>query len=394
MSAIRYSRVSGASKVFFAFVFFLVTLVLAGLFSAHFMDVNGHHVTGMSNKVVWGLPHVFAIFLIVGASGSLNIASIGSVFAKDSYKALGRLSALISIAFLVGGLSILVLDLGRPDRLIIAMTHFNFKSIFAWNIFLYVGFIFIAIVYLCFMFQANLAKHLKQVGMFAFGWRFVLTSGTGSIFGFLVARKAYDTAILAPLFIVLSLVIGTAIFVLIHTAIVYFDKRGLCVETIKRLTRLLAIFLGLLLYMDIIQHISFSYATERHGVEWFVLSEGGLYSTVFWLGQILLGILLPLILFLAPYFSSVRFMLIGCGMVLMGGFSQLYVLIIGGQAYPIDIFPGYSVNSGFFSDHVASYMPTYPELLLGIGGLALSIMLIIVVIRILPFVEDRSTSSF
>ena len=36
----------------------------------------------MNNQIVWGLPHVFAIFLIVAASGVLNVASIGSVFGK------------------------------------------------------------------------------------------------------------------------------------------------------------------------------------------------------------------------------------------------------------------------------------------------------------------------
>ena len=41
------------------------------------MEEHGHIVTGMTNQVVWGLPHVFAIFLIVAASGALNVASIG-----------------------------------------------------------------------------------------------------------------------------------------------------------------------------------------------------------------------------------------------------------------------------------------------------------------------------
>ena len=48
--------------------------------AAYHMEHSGHWVTGMSNQVVWGLPHVFAIFLIVAASGALNVASIGSVF--------------------------------------------------------------------------------------------------------------------------------------------------------------------------------------------------------------------------------------------------------------------------------------------------------------------------
>ena len=34
---------------------------------------------------------------------------------------------------------VLMLDLGRPDRLIVAATHYNFTSVFAWNVFLYSG---------------------------------------------------------------------------------------------------------------------------------------------------------------------------------------------------------------------------------------------------------------
>jgi molybdopterin-containing oxidoreductase family membrane subunit len=55
---------------------------------------------------------------------------------------------LLAIAFLIAGLIILVLDLGKPDRLIVAMTTYNFKSIFAWNIFLYSGFAVVLAAYI------------------------------------------------------------------------------------------------------------------------------------------------------------------------------------------------------------------------------------------------------
>ena len=62
-------------------------LTLLGLGAAHFMEEHGHIVTGMNNQVVWGLPHVFAIFMIVAASGVLNVASIGSVFGAADLQA-------------------------------------------------------------------------------------------------------------------------------------------------------------------------------------------------------------------------------------------------------------------------------------------------------------------
>ncbi|MEW6706561.1 MAG: NrfD/PsrC family molybdoenzyme membrane anchor subunit, partial [Pseudomonadota bacterium] len=190
----------------------LGAVLAAGLAAALYMEHHGHIVTGMDNRIVWGLPHVFAVFLIVAASGALNTASIASVFGKAEYKPLAPLSALLAIALLVGGLAVLLLDLGRPDRLIVAMTHYNFRSIFAWNVFLYTGFLALAAAYLWTMLERRMNVHSARVGLAAFAWRIALTTGTGSIFGFLVARHSFDSALLAPAFVVLSLSYGTALY--------------------------------------------------------------------------------------------------------------------------------------------------------------------------------------
>ena len=218
MKPITYSEIQGNSNRFYALAALLVVFMLLALGSAYYMEHYGHFVTGMNNQIVWGMPHVFAIFLIVAASGALNVASIGTVFSKAVYKPLGRLSGLLAVALLVGGLIVLVLDLGRPDRLIVAMTKYNFKSIFAWNIFLYVGFMVIVAAYLWLQMERRMNRFAKSAGMVAFIWRLVLTTGTGSIFGFLVAREAYDSAIMAPLFIAMSLSFGLAAYILVLLA--------------------------------------------------------------------------------------------------------------------------------------------------------------------------------
>ena len=76
----RYSALKVSSPQYWLMLGLLAILIFAGLAASHHMEVEGHHVSGMSNQIVWGLPHVFAIFLIVAASGALNIASISSVF--------------------------------------------------------------------------------------------------------------------------------------------------------------------------------------------------------------------------------------------------------------------------------------------------------------------------
>ena len=217
-TALNYRETEGKSTGFWVLLGGLGAIILLALAAVLHMEHSGHYVTGMSNQIVWGMPHVFAIFLIVAASGALNVASIGTVFGKPLYKPLGRLSGLLAIALLLGGLMVLVLDLGHPDRLIVAMTYYNFKSIFAWNIILYNGFLVITVVYLWFMMERKMNKHYPAAGFVAFIWRLILTTGTGSIFGWLVARQAYDAALMAPMFVIMSFAYGLAVFILVLMA--------------------------------------------------------------------------------------------------------------------------------------------------------------------------------
>jgi molybdopterin-containing oxidoreductase family membrane subunit len=65
--------------------------------------------------------------------------------------------------------------------------------------------------------------------------------------------------------------------------------------------------------------------------------------------------------------------------------AQLYVIIIGGQAYPINLFPGMEVSSSFYDGIVASYSPSLPEFLLGLGGVGVTLLLLTIAIAALKF---------
>jgi Ni/Fe-hydrogenase subunit HybB-like protein len=367
---------------------------LFGLVAAYYMETNGHHVTGMNNQIVWGMPHVFAVFLIVAASGALNVASISSVFGKTAYKPLARLSGLVAIALLVGGLAVLVLDLGRPDRLIVAMTTYNFKSIFAWNIFLYIGFLAVVAVYLWMMMERRMNRFSQTVGVVAFIWRLALTTGTGSIFGFLVARQSYDAAVFAPLFIAMSFALGLAVFILVLAVSCAADNRDLGDYIISKLGRLLGVFVAAVLYFVIVQHLTNLYAAEHYGVERFILLEGGAITTLFWMGQIALGGLLPLALLFHPALNKSRSNIYAAaGLVIFGGLAQIYVIIIGGQSYPLVLFPGMEVKSSFFDGVVHTYLPSLPELILGIGGMAIAGLIIMIGMKVLRFLPQSLADS-
>ena len=394
MSKIEYTSLEGKSPAYFALLGGLGLMALVGVLSAWYMEHNGHHVTGMTNQIVWGMPHVFAIFLIVAASGALNVASIASVFRKKMYEPMARLSALLAIALLAGGLVVLLLDLGRPDRLIIAMTYYNFKSIFAWNIILYTGFFGFVGAYLWTMMDHGVYKYKPYAGFSAFVWRLILTTGTGSIFGFLVARSAYDAAIMAPMFIIMSFSFGLAIFLLVLMATYKWNNMELGDAVLNRLRNLLGVFVAGVLYFTVVHHLTNLYATQHHGVEKFLLLEGGIYTNVFWLGEILIGGIIPLILIYAPGVKNCRTTLgLICSLIIIGGFAKIYTILIAGQAYPLEIFPGYEVSSSFYDGVVNSYTPSLPEILLGLGGIAMTFFIVVFALKVLRFLPASLADS-
>jgi len=390
MARIAYQKFDDHSLVFWGLLALNSMVILAGLGAAFFMEHSGHIVTGMTNQIVWGLPHVFAVFLIVAASGALNVASVSSVFNRPEYKPYARLSGLLAIALLVGGLAVLVLDLGRPERLIVAMTTYNFKSIFAWNIFLYVGFVAIVAAYLFAMMDRRASRSSllgKAIGGIAFVWRLILTTGTGSIFGWLVAREAYNAAIMAPLFIADSLLFGLAFTVLVLVILAPQMRQDLLTDEMGAKFRgLLAIFSLTVLYFTAVQHLTNLYASEHYGIERFLLLKGGIFTSTFWVGQIFLGSVLPLAILAAPRFSHSRVAItIASVLFLIGGLAQMYVIIIGGQAYPLNLFPGMEVTSSFHDGQLASYRASLPEILLGLSGVSMAMLVTGIAVKLLPF---------
>lgn len=370
-------------------------VTLAGLLAAHTMEVHGHAITGMTNQVVWGLPHVFAIFMIVAASGVLNVASIGSVFGQSAYKPRAPLSGLLSLALLAGGLMVLMLDLGRPDRVIVAATHYNFKSVFAWNVFLYSGMAAIVGIYLWTMFERRMNRYSRAAGIAALVWRFALTTGTGSIFSFLVARQAYQSAVLAPLFIVLSFAWGLAVFLIVQSAMYAWNGQALPEAVRSRMARLLGVFIAAALYLVVVYHLTNLYFAKQSAFEAFILlGRGdplGVFPALFWGGYVLLGALLPMALLFHPRGVGPNAVLMASAMVVAGAFALLFVFIVGGQSFPLEIFPGHEVTSSFADGQVELYVPRGPEWLLGIGGLGAAFVLTLIGVRaldVLPHDEE------
>jgi molybdopterin-containing oxidoreductase family membrane subunit len=195
---------------------------------------------------------------------------------------------------------------------------------------------------------------------------------------------------MAPMFIIMSFAYGLALYLLVLMFAFNTDERPLGDVLLRRLKNLLGVFVAAIFYFTLVYHLTNLYGTENHEFEAFILRDGGVYTWTFWLGWVLLGMLVPMGILFHPALGMQRgAIVIAALLVVLGGLSAIYVIVIGGQAFPLSMFPGYTVLESGYYDGVGGlarhYAPTLPEVLLGLGGFALALLATFVAVRMLQF---------
>ena len=157
----------------------------------------------------------------------------------------------------------------------------------------------------------------------------------------------------------------------------------------QRLGRLLALFVAVSFYFAAVTHAFNLYAAPTRALERFLLFQGGLYTTLFWIGQVLLGTITPLLLVYRgqPIAAAAA--------VALGALATLYLYVIVSQAYPQPVWPGLQVTSAWGDGEVASYVPSAAEFFLGLGGVAVALAALLagcLLFRIVPIDLARAAA--
>jgi molybdopterin-containing oxidoreductase family membrane subunit len=194
---------------------------------------------------------------------------------------------------------------------------------------------------------------------------------------------------MAPMFVIMSFAYGLAAFLLVQTAMFWWNGIKLDERILVRMKNLLAVFIAASMYFTIVFHLTNLYFAKQWEYERFILLEGGIYTTLFWVGQVLIGYLVPLALLFSPGSrKSVVTVMLAAFLAIVGGHVQMYVTIVGGQAFPLDLFPGFAESSSFFDGVVHSYSPSGWEWLLGMGGLGIAFLATTVAVRVFKFLPQ------
>jgi len=365
---LRFEKIEGKSLLYrFLMVTFAVFAVV-GLFATFYIMEKGLWVTGMHNRVPWGLQIVMAVYYIGLSAGSLVISGLYGVFGKQEYKPFARIAVYIAMLFLIAGLLSILTDQGRMDRVFVEpFVYFNLQSMFSINPILYIGHILICIVYLWALFTER-KRLTKVIATTAFVWAFCVHSGTGAIFGF-GARVLYESPLLPAAFVAAAMASGTALMILVIVILFKLTKRYLDDRLIFWLGRLLAVCILVAGYFLFVENAYRVYVVELRKAAMYYLF-GGLHSVLFWFGLIFMGCVVPMfILFLRRTGRSIRWIVFASILVILGVLCERYVIVLPGLTHPPELFPGMEIVESVVTEGIATYSISFLEVLQALGVL-------------------------
>src|ERR1039458_7675981 len=162
---------------------FLCSVILNGLFFYFKQLKYGLSVTGMGDIVSWGIYiSNFVFFVAISLVGSL-ITAVLYLLNVNWRSPLTRIAEIIAVAAIVFAGLIIIVDMGRPDRILNMFIYGRIQSPIVWDVIVIMTYMIISILLLYFPLLPGIAfcrDHLKDIPKWqknmykwlSLGWKF------------------------------------------------------------------------------------------------------------------------------------------------------------------------------------------------------------------------------
>lgn len=348
--------------------------------------VRGHKVMGTTSEMPWGVLIATYVFFVASASGLCIVSSLGHVWGFKLFEPLAKKATFLAVVMLVVGFSVIASELERPFRLVLyAVISPNPTSPIWWMGALYGVYLALLLLELYFLIVEDHHK-ARVAGTVSFFAAIAAQSNLGAVFGLSHGRPAWYGAFPPLQFIVLAMVSGAALLVLLVYLEDVFTSAdgGLKPQNVKMfdgLRQLLALFLALSAFFTVWKTITFMNGGHAHLSEVMQASLTGPFFVSFWLFEIFLGVVVPLVLLLGSKRTSVRAVALAAALPLLGIFVMRFNFVISGQMLSLRplVGPGGEtmVYQPPFKGSAAGLLPYTPsivEVLIVLGAIAAAVL--------------------
>lgn len=317
----------------------LALISVIGLsFGAHSLLVGHDHTFGTSREVPWGLlisPYVFFACL---STGLCIVSSLGQVFRIGIFQAIIPRTVFLAIATMATGLMCITLELENPWRVgLNALLSPHPSSNIWWKTTIYS----LYLIFMLFNFLALIVKNEKRARLFAIIALVTVTMGNlnmNSDMAILGARGFWSENYMPLYFLSLSTVTGCAAILLFSWLGRIFKGQitdtNLEDKALKATGRLFMVLLLGILYFTGVKVMGGFYPTFTKNPEAMHLLVQGGFALNFWIGEVALAVLLPLLLILVTSGKNIPLLALAGISCLIGTFVLFYDLVIVGQLIP------------------------------------------------------------
>jgi len=398
------------------FWFFILLMFLGvGLWGWFIQIDKGLGVTGMRDYISWGLYIANFVFFVAVSLVGLLISSVLQLLKFSWGKTISRAAEQIAIATVALAGIIIVMDMGRPDRLLNVFIHGRFASPIVWDLTVVSTYLAISVLLFYLPLIPDLAIMRDRMGskipkwklnlyrFLALGWKgnaqqfktiyhsvrvlMILIIPVGlsihTVTSWLFAatlRPGWDSTIFGPYFVIGAFVAGSAALIILMY--VYRLRYGLkdYFEDLHfdRMGKLLVLVCLVYLYFNINEFLVPAYKMKSaEGVHLKDLFSGG-YSFLFWFVQIA-GIALPILLIQMKYFRKPGPLTIISVFVLFSSWFKRYLIVIPTMEHPF--LPVQNVPA-----HFHHYSPTSTEIMIMLFSFVASMLIISVLAKLFPVI--------
>ncbi len=392
-------------------------VVLFGLYAYILQLSKGLEVTAMRDYVSWGMyMSNFVFFIGISHAGTL-ISAILRVTNTEWRRPITRMAEAITIfALMVGGTYVLI-DMGRPDRILNVLFYGRFQSPILWDVVSVTTYLTGSSLYLYVAMIPDLALMVESEGPHArTGWRRklyrTLTLGyTGTpkqrkllntalaimavtiipvavsvhtviswVFS-MTLRPGWHSTIFGPYFVVGAIYSGTAaiIFAMAVFRKTYHLEKYLTVRHFRSLGHLLLALALIYIYFTFAEYLTSWYGGEEIHEQLIQLVMGhGKYAPLFW-ATIIIGMFIPTAMLVIPCKKNISMIVTASLLVNIGMWAKRYIIIVPTMETPY--------IAAQAAGEKISYFPSWVEWAITAAGLAMFILLYSMFSKVFPILD-------
>jgi Ni/Fe-hydrogenase subunit HybB-like protein len=377
-------------------------MLFIGLVAGILVFWKGLWITNLTDLIPWGLWIAIDLSAIALSAGAFMLCAGVYLLGLKRYQPLARTATFIGLTGYTTAMLALLLDIGRPDRFWHSLIYWNVHSPL-WEVTMCVMLYLTVLVLESLPIFASyepldrrfprLTQAMRRTHHFApvlaicgLGLSMLHQSSLGAIYGVLIAHPLWFRPDVAVLFIVSAIVGGTSLTVFVSMLAARLTRRAVVDD---RMLQSVSIFIGwalvVYLYSRAWDTFAMTYTYQPGRTEGLHLLTSGPLAFNFWVMELLLGAVVPIVLLLNPRTRAnpiLRMIAVAC--VAIGVVAYRWDTNLSGLMVVLSYLPGQATV------YYASYRPSLVEIGAALGLVGYALMMLSVGVRYLKVVDHTS----